>query len=242
MAKQAGQHTLRGSIGNVTYYEHPFYGMAARARYGPSKERIENDPAYASVKANNNVMGMISSACSLIRKGFQPVVVNVSDSKVDRRLMKEGWNIYRAAKELDLANVFQSEAIKLLKDFSFGETPLSKIIYRQPEISKEGDAVCISVNSQMGSLKGSTHYRVVSAVCGFDFIEKRFELDVEDGGLEVIDAINTFSFTHRLKADLPIHIVVIAVLCYQYTNGAYYRMNDKECKAADVVAVYYNEA
>jgi hypothetical protein len=117
MARKKGFNSLSGSIGDITYVQHPLYGQLARKKAGPSKEQINNSPSFEKLRKNMNVFGGTSRACGLIRKGFLPVIEYAADKQVNNRLMPPGRAIYKEGLPLDTDHPFHSQLITRLKGF-----------------------------------------------------------------------------------------------------------------------------
>ncbi|WP_452230005.1 hypothetical protein [Lacinutrix sp. MEBiC02404] len=85
MPKQKGIILIHGKLNGKSYY--PLKGIyISRTANGPSKERIQTDPAFAQLKARNLEFGMASRWSKAIRTGVLETVKDFQDPKMASRL------------------------------------------------------------------------------------------------------------------------------------------------------------
>ncbi len=85
MARQKSYIKLKGNLQGLCYYQLNGVDVVRKAS-GPSKERINSDPAFANVKANNQEFGMASKLSKAIRKGLGANTLQFKDSYMASRL------------------------------------------------------------------------------------------------------------------------------------------------------------
>ena len=215
------------------------YGLLARKRYGPPKERIDTDPAYAVQKRNYSIFGEVSKACGLIRKGFEPVIRYAADSLINTRLMTPGRAIYKSGMQFSVDHPFHTSAVQQLKGFRLNKnTGIHQVFDGKIEVKVDnGYMTVILPGGEMKEVYGASHYRIGCSVCSFDFAKQ--EYSSADAGSEILlpktAAGHRFEFT--LPVVFPVHVVVIGVVFYTYVNGDYHRLNNHTHAAADVVEV-----
>jgi hypothetical protein len=85
MPKQKGPIKLKGTLNGICYYS--LKGVyISRVAKGPSRERINTDPAFAKIKANNLEFGMGSKLSKAIRTGFLETTKQFQDTYMASRL------------------------------------------------------------------------------------------------------------------------------------------------------------
>lgn len=109
MAKQKGIIKIHGTIKGTTYY--PLFGEhISRRANGPSKERIQTDPAFAKQRANNQEFGMASRLSKAIRTGILETTKEFQDNTISSRLTGVCYRIIQEGsgppgkREANLAN------------------------------------------------------------------------------------------------------------------------------------------
>ncbi|WP_111307135.1 hypothetical protein [Confluentibacter sediminis] len=85
MPKQKGLIKIKGTLNGVSYYQLNGIDVARRA-VGPSKERIQTDPAFVKVKHNNQEFGGASSLSKAIRQSLGDTATTFKDSYMASRL------------------------------------------------------------------------------------------------------------------------------------------------------------
>ncbi|MFG6687039.1 hypothetical protein ACGK9U_10680 [Mariniflexile sp. HNIBRBA6329] len=85
MPKQKGLIKIKGTLNGLSFY--PLKGAyISRRAVGPSKERIQSDPAFVNVKHNNQEFGGASSLSKTIRQGLGKTAKEFKDSHMASRL------------------------------------------------------------------------------------------------------------------------------------------------------------
>ncbi|GGG46567.1 hypothetical protein [Bizionia arctica] len=94
MPKQKGIILIHGKLNGKSYY--PLKGIyLSRTANGPSKERIQTDPAFAELKARNLEFGMASRLSKAIRTGVLETVKDFQDPKMASRLTRVCYQIIK---------------------------------------------------------------------------------------------------------------------------------------------------
>ena len=87
MSKQTGLIKLKGNIGGISFYRSEGTDLAKTAN-GPSKERIQSDPAFQRTRENNTEFGASATAAKALRTALVAALQTMSDPRVVSRLTK----------------------------------------------------------------------------------------------------------------------------------------------------------
>lgn len=87
MSKQVGLIRLKGKLAGVSFYKSGGADLA-RVATGPSKQRIENDPAFVRTRENNREFGGAATTGKAFRLTFADVVHTMGDRYMASRLTK----------------------------------------------------------------------------------------------------------------------------------------------------------
>ncbi|WP_104733782.1 hypothetical protein [Hanstruepera ponticola] len=172
MPKQTGFIKLKGTLNGVCYYVLKGEYIKRRAA-GPSKNRIYNDPAFKSVKANLQEFGGGSKLAKAIGTGLQQNVAAFKDSYMTsrlsgccRKIIQKGSG-ERGQREANLFN--QPE---LLIGFQLNKTKIFNQIYTaKPIITGNSARSVVNISIQKSSKhhlkqvpKTATHFRLTAAL------------------------------------------------------------------------------
>jgi hypothetical protein len=172
MAKQKGLIKLTGNLQGLCYYQ--LNGkLVVRKASGPSKQRINTDPAFVRVKANTQEFGAASKLSKAIREGLPVATLEFKDSYmagrlsgVCRKVIQKGSGTFGQRE----ANLLNDPAVligfPLAKDQ--GVNPLYTAI---PTISIDPSRTYLTLRiakctpDHLGQLpKTATHFRLIAAV------------------------------------------------------------------------------
>ncbi|WP_242205705.1 hypothetical protein [Aestuariivivens insulae] len=172
MAKQKGVIKLKGTTQGVCYYKLNGKYIARKAS-GPSKERINTDPAFANVKANNQEFAAAVLLSKAIRTGLGEITKQFKDTYMASRLtgvcrliIQQGRG-EQGKREANLLN----QPNKLI-GFELNKSNPFKQIYTAPikiEHNTGSRAITITVpKSSEANLKRkpkkATHFKLTGAV------------------------------------------------------------------------------
>jgi len=87
MSKQLGLFRLKGKIGGVSFYKSGGVDLA-RVANGPTKHRIDNDPAFVRTRENNVEFGGSAKAAKGLRIALAFIIQTMADSRLTSRLTK----------------------------------------------------------------------------------------------------------------------------------------------------------
>ena len=85
MPKQDGHNPLRGTVDNLTYYRSKD-GYKVRKRGMLEKGRVFTDPKFKRTRENMSEFSEAAKQNKLIRTAFSPLLKNIADKLVMRRL------------------------------------------------------------------------------------------------------------------------------------------------------------
>jgi len=185
MAKQKGIISLKGTLGNITFYKSKD-GYLAREKGGISGDRIANDPAFQRTRENGAEFGRAGSAGKLLRTALRALTQNVSDSKMVSRLTRIMVKVIQAdaTNSRGMRNVIDGEAA-LLEGFEFNiNGQLSATMYAPytPAITRTTGVLEVAVpafipSNMISAPSGTTHFRINSAGVEVDFENKTYTVE-----------------------------------------------------------------
>ncbi len=248
MGRQAGIVQIRGTIGDLTFYKTQD-GYLVKGKGGVDGDRIKKDPVFQASRESGAEFGRASSAGSLLRKAFKPLLVQTSDNRVISRLTKEIIQVIRAdhMNGRGERNVSDGNP-ELLEGFEFNNRALLKAIVQVPyeaEIDRGTGMAVVSVpefipHSDLIIPAGATHLKFVSSGAEVNFSDKKYKAAVSES--ELIETgtqtEKAFALTSVLPAGsvLPLFLV-FGVEFYQKVNGMFYQLNSGASNALKIVSV-----
>jgi len=117
MARQVGTFKIRGTIGDLTFYQ--IRGQHfVRSKGGVDGNRIKNDPNFARTRENMSEFGRAGKDGKLIRDSLRTLMEKASDSLVTSRLTAKLMEVVKS----DTKNVRGERSVEkcdkqLLKGF-----------------------------------------------------------------------------------------------------------------------------
>lgn len=88
MAKQKGLIRIKGSLGDLTFYQKEG-GDFVRKSSGVSKDKVLHDPAFQRTRENMSEFGAAAKAAKSFRNGFIQQAMRYGDKKLHNRIMKQ---------------------------------------------------------------------------------------------------------------------------------------------------------
>lgn len=248
MAKQSGVVTMRGSIGNLTFYKTQD-GYFAKEKGSVDRARIKNDPAFQASRDSSAEFGRASSAASVLRRAFGPLLQQTADNRVISRLTKQIIAVIRA----DLVNRrgerdLSGGDLNLLRGFDFNVGASLAAILQAPyraEVDRESGKAVVSLPAFVPGLDvlapaGATHLKFVSSAAAVNFMDKSYETVVSESELIAMGSEREKGI--ELTAVLPAGSVLPLFLAfgvgfYQQVNGVFYPLNGGTSNALAIVSV-----
>jgi hypothetical protein len=248
MAKQAGLIKIKGTIGDLSFYESQD-GHLVRFKGGISKERIKNDANFARTRENNSEFGRACEAGKLLRTAFRRYVNYASDKNTVARLSSRMLEVVKAdaTSTRGLRNVLDGE-LELLQGFDFNiKSELKSSFYSQYAANIDRVLGEARVNilpfipaNMVASPVGATHCQLVSAGAEIDFENKSFTVATSESSMIQLD--NNLTQDIILLSGLPANsthplFLILGINYFQEVNGAMYPLNDFSFNALSLVRV-----
>jgi len=237
MAKQISLLKVNGTLEDLTFYKSQ-EGLLVRTKGGVSKQRIQNDPAYARTRENGAEFGHSASAGRLLRVAAGQLVFKVKDRRLSSRLMK----LMSELKNLDSSSARGerkvSEGIattagkQLLKGFDFNsKASMDSVFYGSTSVDSATGAVTVASfvpQTQLRIPEGTTHFSMQSAFLNLDF----------ETGISAITYSTEENFAYGIA---PVSVVLtpsavpdgsgtqfylFLIEFYQEVNGVQYPLNN----------------
>ena len=239
MAQQKGIIKLKGTLDKLCYYQLNGKNIVRRAS-GPSKERINTDPAFAAVKANNQEFAGAVMLSKSIQKALASVANKFRDSFMHSRLTGTCRKIIQKGNgELGQREVNIKRNPEALLHFNLNKgVTLNQLYTSEVEVSLDEITNKIALNIPISlpanlkkKPKGATHFKliwVIGMVSPFEWDEKQknyVALHPNFNGLEKVIPYQPL-LTHenheniRLEIDkptkMPLEITMIIWLGISY--------------------------
>ena len=149
MAKQKGIIKIKGTLNGLCYYKLNGVDIVRRA-VGPSKERIQNDPAFVKVKGNTQEFAAAVYLAKSIIMGLGPLAKAFKDSYMQsrltgvcRKIIQKGAGI-QGQRDANLLNNAES----LIGFQLHKENPLNKRITAAPQITTNAERNIVTITIQ----------------------------------------------------------------------------------------------
>ncbi|WP_436491551.1 hypothetical protein [Chitinophaga sp. ARDCPP14] len=248
MAKQMGIIPLKGTIGNITFYQSKA-GHLARGKGGLNADRIATDPAFVRTRENGAEFGRAGKAGKLLRTALRAILLNIGDSYMSSRLTREMMKVIQAdaTNIRGQRNVIDGEA-ELLKGFEFNiNGRLGGTLYAPftTAIDRAAGTLIVDIPSfipvnMLAGPAGATHFKVQAAAAEIDFEAETFVNGNASSAELPIDATATaaMNLTARVtdNSTKPLFLT-LGIEFYQQVNGALYSLKNGAFNALAVVEV-----
>ncbi|MBO9699555.1 MAG: hypothetical protein J7604_05050 [Sporocytophaga sp.] len=183
MARQKGIIKINGSLGGITFYQQNGENFT-RETNGPSKEKIQSDPAFRRTRENNQEFAGSAAAGKALRLGLQTYLDVMSDSRVTSALMKQ-FRIMVNRADSGTRGQRPIEILKhkdLLVGFNFNRFTLFDSVFMAPySVAVNTDRTAatftipdFSTDNSIHVPSGATHLRIIataSALSSYEFDE-----------------------------------------------------------------------
>ena len=172
MSKQKGVIKLEGNLGGISFYVSDGQYLA-RVAGGPSKERIQNDPAFKRTRENNKEFGGSAKAAKALRLSMGGLLQTMAGSRLVSRLtaLFKAINLrdtgLRGQRAIKLsANMDIIQNLEFNKKISFSTVFAAPFTASNNVDRNEGTMVIpiFSPDSFINAPSGATHFRLVTAL------------------------------------------------------------------------------
>lgn len=246
MAKLKSLIKIEGTLDGMTFYKGKD-GYLVRTKGGVSKNRIENDPAYARTRENGIEFGHIATSGKILRQALTPLLGDVKDRTVTARLMK----VMAQIKNTDAISIrgsrnvavglATSEGKLMLKGFDFNSNAkLNAVLLSDYQLNTATGEVSIPALNPMQQLNtpgGATHVGITAGVAGINFEtgEKELQMSAEIN----IPINNTAAAINALPAAMPAGsgqtFYLLKISFYQDINTVQYALNNGSYNALHIL-------
>ncbi|MET3878819.1 hypothetical protein [Chitinophaga sp. OAE865] len=248
MAKQTGIISLKGTIGNITFYKSKD-GTMARAKGGVDAKRLATDPAFVRTRENGSEFGRAGKAGKLLRTAFRALLSNIGDSQVTSRLSSQMLRVIQAdaTNARGQRNVIDGE-VELLNGFEFNANgrlggtlyaPFAASIDRGTGVLKVDMPAFVPVNL-LASPAGATHFQITIAGAEIDFEAETIVNATAAGAETAISATPTevmnLSVNLTANSTRPLFLAM-GIEFFQKVNGVSYSLKNGAYNALALVAI-----
>lgn len=222
MSRQTGLIRLDGKIGGISFYRAGGSDFA-RTAGGPTKERIENDPAFIRTRENNKEFGGSASAAKSLRLSLATVIQTMADGRLSARLTKvfkeintKGTGVRGQRPIAVSGNKIVLTNMELNNRLSFSS------VFNAPFAAANNTARIqgtITIANFLPSAfivapAGATHFRLVTAigvVSDFAFNTTTLAYEPTDPVLSTLGAV-AYGATTDLSSTAPVNFSLVAAL------------------------------
>ena len=233
MAKQESIVPLRGTIGEITFYQTKD-GFLAKKRNGPDKTATEFAKACA--------------AGTLLRTAFKPLVKKASDRLAVGRLSRILMAVLQSDTTHDKGRrEVTSGDLSLLEGFNFnGDAMLHANFFApiQSTVDRTKGLAILEIGSfspfkMVKKVPDATHFRISTGAASIDFTDGRYFAAKDESEISLIE-----NPADGIRLTVPIPVVckdpvfiVMGIEYFQEINGIIYPLKDSRSQAFSIVAV-----
>jgi hypothetical protein len=213
------------------------------------KKKIITDDAFEGTKENREEVGRAAAANELIRRAFQPILLNMADRYLRGRLTKITSRIILCDLVHDSGKrVVLPENLYLLSGFNFNrDTRLQETLLIQPEyfFNRQSGEVVIYIHPfvprySIVSSSKANYFRLYVGASLIDFDNDDAGLAQSVTGELAIDTnkVGPVNLTISLppNSTLPL-VITVGIEFYQLTRGTRPSLVDKKFNAMGIVKV-----
>lgn len=247
MAKQTGIVKLKGTIGDINFYESKNGGHLARAAGGGYNKDRKNKESLVRTMENASEFGRCSKTKKAFKIALAPFLCVRKDGELHGRMVQMFTRIKDRDKINSRGNRNVSRGLetpmgsKLLKDFEF--TPNCNVMATLAA-SAEFDFTTrkLSItNFDVKNIKfpaGATHMALTLGLLHFDFDTLEYRL--KNSTPLYLDK-NYSANSFEMQVDLPeiagTAMAVLGLKCYQQVQGTYYLFRSANAVGVENLAV-----
>jgi hypothetical protein len=223
MSKQIGLIRLKGKIGGVSFYKSGGDDLA-RVANGPSKQRIDTDPAFVRTRENNVEFGGSAKAAKALRLSLAFILQSMADSRVTSRLTK----LFKEINVSDTVGIRGQRSItvsahrpllinfEMNKGISFSSVFNAPFTFSNTAARDEGTITIPAFLPQnlIEAPAGATHFRLITSLG----VISDYNYNVSNQGYEPTDsALNTLgviaaSVITPISTAAPVNFSLVATL------------------------------
>jgi len=248
MAKQSGTILLRGTIGDITFYQSKD-GWLAKKKSSLTKDRINNDAAFKQTRENATEFARACTAGKFLIAPFKPLLKHTRDRLMFGRLTKLFIQILHSdVKNIRGKRKIEDGELSPLKGFEFNKNACFSDTFHAPYVILFkpifGDLTvtipAFSPSNTIVSPAGATHFKIWIAAA---FIN--FKTGSHDA---LVHASNYFSLSIAATAPLFLNMemtassqtplfILMGIEFIQEANGLNYPLQNGIHNVSSVVEV-----
>lgn len=237
MAKLNSLIKLEGTLDGLTFYKSKD-GYLVRTKGGISKNRIQNDPAFARTRENGNEFGHVAKSGKIIRQALTPLLTDVKDSRLSSRMTK----VLSAVKNTDTTSSRGNRQVSIglaatdgknfFKDFDFNQNAkLDGILLTDYTLdTTTGEVTINNVNpmQHINAPSGATHISITAAVLHLNLNTNEKELALSSNTIIPINAtsVNINATPDSVPSGTGQQFFFLKLAFYQEINGFQYALNN----------------
>lgn len=248
MAKLGGILKIEGTLDNMTFYKTKD-GHLVRTKGGVSKERIQNDPAFARTRENGSEFGASASAGKLLRTSVRNLLMRAKDGRVASRLTQSMTKIKnldttsaRGERKVSLG-LATAQGKELLKGFNFNiQAIIGSVLFAPYSIDgATGEITFTNLNplNDIAYPSGATHVSLTSAFAKVDFETGENSIEISPAVNLPID--NTTATQTLIPPAVPTgtgnDFMLILIEFFQEINGNQYSLNNGSFNVLSIVDI-----
>jgi hypothetical protein len=248
MAKQMGTITLKGTVGNITFFKSGD-GYLVRSRGGVSAKTIATHPAFQRTRENNAEFSNAAKGGRLLRTSLRSTIVNGRDTHMVSRLTSQMLRAVQAdtISSRGLRNITGGDA-GLLQGFNFNNSAslsATLSVHYTVSFSRSSGTIQLSIEDfipfkLLTAPAGTTHFRFVAAAAAVNFEDNSYEAATATSANLVYNNIATGTLTLRMalspNSTDPVFIV-LGIEFLQQANGDQYTLHNRAANACSIIKV-----
>lgn len=247
MAKQTGTIKLKGTIGDINYYESKNGGHLARAAGGGFQKGSSGKESMVRTMENASEFGRCSKTKKVFRIALAPFLCVRKDGDLHGRMMR----LFTKLKDLDSVNKRGDRRVgrgleipkgkQLLRDFAF--TPSCTITeVLASSLNFDFDSRTLSVTNfdikNVGFPSGATHLALTLGLLHFDFDTLAYRLK---NSVPVYMGKDYNATSFEMTTDFPevegTAVAVLGVKFYQKVESTYYLFKSANAVGVELLGV-----
>ena len=213
MARVISPFKLRGSIGDMTFYENEF-GPQAKQKSGPTEWHIKNQDSYKGALRNAEEWKRATAAARLLRAAMGNLRNGVKNMRLSGRMNAPMLQAIKADPVHGWGErVISYGDLTVLAGFEFNHRlslddalPLNVNNCYTADTDKISLQVpAFRLRKKKGLPPGATHYRLLSGVVTVDFDKRRYHQDIKASPLQAMgrQAGEAFCAEHTIADNTP---------------------------------------
>ena len=236
MAKPAGTIQVRGTLGDLSFYDSVF-GPIVRRKGGPSAKQIAKLPSFERVREHNAEFKECAASGKLLRIALGPLLLAAKDHRLVWRVtqlmsrIKNCDTVSERGQRTVATGLGTSEGSSLLKNFDFNSAaPLKKVLLKTPVVNASAGSISLKgliTADHLKAPKGTTHILLKAAGTGLDFTAKQARLYESETQILKLSKKPVNVVFHCKPTDHAPHVLyLLQVIFMQGINGSLYPLNN----------------